>query len=69
VVLVVGGITFATTCVAAAAAYFSRETYRFESRDLGDPNATPIPKVEYERRRQEAIDMIEADKVADLVAV
>jgi hypothetical protein len=46
VVLVVGGITFLTTCVAAAAAHFSRETYRIDTRDLGDPYATPIPKDE-----------------------
>jgi hypothetical protein len=53
--------TFATTYVSAATAYFSRETYCIEAHDRGDSDATPIPKVEHERRRQEAIDLVEAD--------
>jgi hypothetical protein len=37
------------------AAWSSRETYRLRVEDLGNPNAVPIPKEEYERLRAESI--------------
>ena len=53
--LVVGSITFAITCIAAAAAFTARETYRVRMEDLGKPNAVPVPKAEYDRLRAEAL--------------
>lgn len=53
--LVVGSIAFAITCIAAAAAFSARETYRVRMEDLGNPNAVPVPKAEYDRLRAEAL--------------
>ena len=52
---IVGGIAFSITVIAAAAAWSARETYRVHMNDLGNPNAVPIPKAEYDRLRDEAI--------------
>ena len=53
--LTIGAITFAITAVAACAAWSARETYRIHLNDLGDPNAVPVPKLEYDRLREQAI--------------
>ena len=53
--LTIGAITFAVTLVAAAAAWSARETYRIHMNDLGDPNAIPVPKEEYDRLREQTI--------------
>ena len=53
--LTIGAITFAITAVAACAAWSARETYRIHLNDLGDPNAVPVPKLEYDRLRDQAI--------------
>jgi MFS family permease len=53
VVWTVGTITLALAVVAAVAAFSARETYRIHLNDLGDPNAQPIPKDEYDRLRRE----------------
>ncbi|WP_028713074.1 MFS transporter [Paracoccus sp. J55] len=52
--LMVGSITFAICCIAAAAAWSARETYRVRIEDLGKPNAAPVPKAEYDHLRTEA---------------
>ncbi|MEI2775966.1 MAG: MFS transporter [Tetrasphaera sp.] len=55
IILVVGGLTFLLTVIAAIGAYLSPETYRMSRDDLGDPNAQPIPKDEYDRLRAESL--------------
>jgi MFS family permease len=49
--LTIGSITLGVTIVAALAAWSARETYRVHMHDLGDRNAVPVPKLEYERQR------------------
>jgi MFS family permease len=53
--MIVGSIAFAITVIAAAAAWSARETYRVHMHDLGDPDAAPVPKPDYDRARAEAI--------------
>lgn len=52
--MIVGSIAFAITCIAAAAAFSARETYRVRMEDLGNPNAVPLDPQTYERLRAEA---------------
>ncbi len=47
----IGAIAFAITVISASAAFSARETYRLATKDLGDPNATPMEKQDYDRRR------------------
>ena len=47
--MVVGGITLAVTVVAALAAWSARETYRVHLNDLGQPDAVPMDKDEYDQ--------------------
>jgi MFS family permease len=49
--LTIGAIAFAVTAIAAAAAFSARETYRLSVDDLGNPNAVPIEKHDYDRQR------------------
>jgi MFS family permease len=49
--LTIGAITFAITAIAAVAAWSARETYRIQIRDLGQPNAVPVDKLDYDRMR------------------
>jgi MFS family permease len=49
--LTIGAITFAITIIAALAAMSARETFRIQMKDLGQPDATPLDKQEYERLR------------------
>jgi MFS family permease len=51
----VGTITFGVTIVSAIAAWGARETYRIRLNELGDPNAVPMPKSEYDRMRASSI--------------
>jgi MFS family permease len=53
--MTVGAITFGVTILAAIAAYSARETYRVHMNDLGDPDAQPVPKPEYETLRRETL--------------
>lgn len=53
--MIVGSIAFAITCIAAAAAFSARETYRVRMEDLGNPNAVPLDPQTYERLRAEAL--------------
>ena len=52
--MIVGSIAFAITVIAAAAAWSARETYRVHMNDLGNPDAVPVPKAEYDRARAAA---------------
>ena len=49
--LTVGAITFGVTVIAAIAAWSARDTYRIHLNDLGDPNAVPVDKPDYDRIR------------------
>ncbi len=49
--LTIGAITFVICAIAGIAAFTARETYRVQLDDLGNRNAVPVPKGEYERMR------------------
>ncbi len=53
--MTIGAITFGITIVAAIAALSARETYRIHLNDLGNPDAVPVPKAEYDRMREQTI--------------
>lgn len=53
--LKIGGLTFGICVIAAIAAFSARETYRVQLKDLGDRNAVPVPKDEFDRIRAEVI--------------
>ncbi len=50
----VGAITFGVTVIAALAALSARETYRIPMTDLGNANAVPMGKDEYDRLRSKS---------------
>jgi hypothetical protein len=52
--LTVGAIAFGITVIAAIAAVTARETYRININDLGNPDAVPMAKADYERMRTQA---------------
>ena len=51
----IGAITLGVTVVAAIAAWTARETYRVHMNDFGNPDATPVPKAEYDRMRAQTL--------------
>ena len=51
----VGAITFGVTVLAALACASARETYRIHMNDLGNPDAVPVPKSDYERMRAQTV--------------
>ena len=53
--LTIGLAGFAVTCIAACAAFLSRETYRIRVEDLGKPDAHPVPFDEYHRSRKNSV--------------
>ncbi|EIM96056.1 major facilitator superfamily protein [Paraburkholderia hospita] len=53
--LKIGFLTFGICLVAAFAAFTTRETYRIRLDDLGDRDAVPVSKADYERLRGEAM--------------
>jgi MFS family permease len=53
--LTVGAITFGVTVIAALAALSARETYRIHLDDLGNANAVPVEKGEYDRMRAQSV--------------
>jgi MFS family permease len=53
--LTIGAITFGVTIIAAGAAWSARETYRTHLNDLGDVNARPVDKEDYDRLRAMAL--------------
>jgi len=62
--LVVGGIAFGVTVIAALAAMSARETYRIHMNDLGEPGVAPVPKAEYDQLRGQAIVAARLEKIA-----
>jgi hypothetical protein len=54
VVWVVGSITLGIGIVAAIAAWSAQETFRIHLNDLGNKDAQPIPREEYDRLRANA---------------
>jgi len=62
--LKIGAITFAITLIAAIAAWTSRETYRVHLNDLGNPNAVPVPKPEYDQMRAQTMAAARMAKAA-----
>jgi MFS family permease len=66
--MVIGSITLAVTIVAAIAAWSARENYRVRLSDLGDPNAVPIEKAEYDRLRAETLVEEKAGKSRKVAA-
>jgi MFS family permease len=53
--VMIGSIALAICIVAAIAAWTARETYRVPMNDLGNKNAVPVPKPEYERLRAQTL--------------
>ena len=53
--LTIGALTLAVTIISAAAAWSARETYRIHLNDLGDADATPVDKAEYDKMRAELL--------------
>ncbi|MDM0105985.1 MFS transporter [Variovorax sp. J22R24] len=53
--LMIGALTFGITIISALAVLSARETYRIHMKDLGNPNAVPVPKQEYERLREQTL--------------
>jgi hypothetical protein len=49
--LTIGSITFGVTVIAAVAAWSARETSRIHLNDLGNPNAVPVAKPDYDMMR------------------
>jgi hypothetical protein len=58
--LTVGAIAFGITVIAALAAVTARETYRVNINDLGNPDAVPMAKAEYEKKRADAASLAAA---------
>ena len=53
--LMIGSITLAVTAISAIAVWSARETYRVQMKDLGNPNATVMPKAEYDQIHAQTI--------------
>lgn len=53
--LIVGSITLAATVLAALAAFTARETYRVHMHDLGNADAVPVKKVDYDKLRHQSV--------------
>ena len=51
----IGCWTLGITAVAALSAWSARETYRIHLNDLGDPNAVPVPKRDYDQLREQTL--------------
>jgi MFS family permease len=62
--MMIGGLTLAITIISAVAAWSARETYRIQLNDLGNPNAVPVDKDEYDRMRAQAQDYAGAAKAS-----
>jgi MFS family permease len=53
--ITIGAIAFAITVISAVAAMSARETYRIHMDDLGQPDAVPVEKGEYDRMRAQIL--------------
>jgi hypothetical protein len=52
--MTIGALTFGVTIIAAVAALSARETHRIHLNDLGQIDAVPVSKEDYDRIRAEA---------------
>ena len=57
VVITVGSITLGLAIIAAIAAFSARETFRIHMNDLGNKDAVPISKADYDRIRKTGVDV------------
>ena len=53
--MTIGSLTLGICIISAIAAWTARETYRVHMNDLGNKNAVPVPKDEYDRLREQAV--------------
>jgi len=53
--LIVGSLAFGVTVISALAALSARETYRVHMNDLGNADAIPVAKPEYDRIREQTL--------------
>lgn len=53
--MTVGALAFGVTIISAVAAWSARETSRVHLNDLGEPNAQPIDKQQYDRLRRQSL--------------
>jgi MFS family permease len=53
--ITIGAITLGVTAIAAIAAFSARETYRVHMNDLGNADAVPVGKAEYDRLREQTV--------------
>ena len=53
--MTIGSITLGVTIVAAIAAWTARRTYRVHLKDLGNRDAVPVAKPEYDRMREQTL--------------
>lgn len=67
--LKIGALTFGICLISAIAAFTTRETYRIRLKDLGDPNAVPMSKEEYERVQEQSISGLQANAVQSAPAI
>ncbi|WP_157462842.1 MFS transporter [Curvibacter gracilis] len=51
----VGAIALGITVIASLAAWSARETFRLQTKDLGKPDAAPVPAAEYNQARAQAL--------------
>jgi MFS family permease len=56
----IGALALGITVIAAIAAWSSRETYRVHMNDLGNSDAQPVPKAEYDRLRAAVLSQAKA---------
>jgi MFS family permease len=66
--LKIGSLTLGICLIAVIAALTTRETYRIRLQDLGNRNAVPIGKDEYDRMRAEAIPGASKASAPDLAS-
>ncbi|MGI4841167.1 MAG: MFS transporter [Janthinobacterium lividum] len=52
--LKIGALTFGICVISAIAAFTTRETFRIRLQDLGNPDAVPMSKEEYERAQEQS---------------
>ena len=53
--VMVGSLALGVTIIAAIAAWSARETYRIRLNDLGEANAVPVAKPEYDQLRRQSL--------------
>ena len=62
--LTIGAITLAVTIIAAISAWTARETYRVHLNDLGNKDAVPVPKTDYDQMREPVADAVQFREAA-----